>query len=76
MSTTNYTFQSDMLTVEAIQRRLEDMSLASVAKKTSLHRHTLRDICSGKRKPSYETLKTLSDYFEARELGDSEVVKQ
>jgi transcriptional regulator with XRE-family HTH domain len=58
--------KNTMLTIEQIKIRLSDRNLSAVAKKTGLSRQTISGIANGTaQKPSYETVKILSDYLEA-----------
>lgn len=55
-----------MLTIENIRQKLQDRNLEAVAKATGISRQTLSSIKNGKAKmPSYQTIKTISDYLEA-----------
>lgn len=57
-----------MKTLEALACLLKDRRIDHVADATGLSRITIASVRDGKQKnPSYETMKRLSDYFEARE---------
>lgn len=54
-----------MLTIEMIRDMLQDRNLSTVAKNTGLSRQTVSGIANGTaQKPSYDTVKILSDYLE------------
>lgn len=60
-----------MLTLEDIKRRLSDRRLSRVAEATGLHYNTVRNIAIGENKnPTYDVLKTLSDYLTDREVAN------
>ena len=52
-----------MLTLETIKARLENMKIRAVARACDLHENTVYSLMHGKR-PSYDTVKALSDYLE------------
>jgi transcriptional regulator with XRE-family HTH domain len=54
-----------MLSLEQIKTALEDRNLITVSQRIYVSPATLRRIKNGETKPSYETLKKLSDYLEA-----------
>ena len=56
-----------MLSIEQIQSRLKICNLETVSKGTALTSKTLRKIRDGESQPFYQTIKTLSDYFEKQE---------
>lgn len=59
-----------MLTIEQIQQQLKDRNLSAVARATNITRQTISAICNGTAaKPSYETVKVLSDYLEGKLNG-------
>lgn len=54
-----------MLTLDEIRKLLADRRAAVVAEGAGLHRNTVAAIRDGhERKPSYKTVKALSDYLE------------
>lgn len=56
-----------MLSIDVIEEMLQDRNLEVVAKKTGLSRQTLSAIRNGTAKmPSYQTVKTISDYLEGK----------
>ncbi len=55
-----------MLPLEKIQEKLKDRRLRIVAAETGLHHNTVYLISKGKGNPTYETMKKLSDYLEAK----------
>lgn len=59
-----------MKTLEQIVTLLADRNVSLVAERTGLSRQTVAQIKNGEAtNPNYETLKTLSDYFEGQEEG-------
>ena len=59
-----------MLTIEQIQKQLKDRNLSAVARVTGMSRQTISAISNGtSTKPSYETVKLLSDYLEGKLNG-------
>ena len=59
-----------MLTIEQIKEHLRDRNLSAVARATGLTRQTVAAIYNGTAsKPSYETVKLLSDYLEGKING-------
>lgn len=56
-----------MLTLEQIKDRLADRNLMAVSKASGVHSNALYRLMSGGTKPSYETVKKLSDYLEGRD---------
>ena len=56
-----------MKTLEEIKRQLEDSKLKTVADKTGVHYNAIYRLMNGQTNPSYETVKKLSDYLEAKE---------
>jgi DNA-binding phage protein len=57
------------MTLEQIRKALEDRNLAEVARRTGVSRDTLYRIASGVGAPSYDTLKSLSDYLTGGEVN-------
>ena len=55
-----------MITLEEIKRQLKDRNLRAVSKACSIHENTVYSLMNDKR-PSYDTVKALSDYLEAGE---------
>ena len=53
-----------MLTIDEIRERVKDRSVKKVARMSGVHFNALYRLVSGKSKPSYETLKKLSEYLE------------
>lgn len=53
-----------MLTLEDIQRRLDDCKITAVARKIDVHPNTLYRLSEGTR---YSVIERLSDYFEEKE---------
>lgn len=54
-----------MMTIEAIQRALQDRRIDKVARATGLHYNTIRDIRdSGKANPTLRVMTALSNYLE------------
>jgi transcriptional regulator with XRE-family HTH domain len=59
-----------MLTIEQIQKQLKDRNLSAVARVTGMSMQTISAISNGTAtKPSYETVKLLSDYLEGKLNG-------
>lgn len=56
-----------MMTLETVKRRLEPMNLRRVAQETGIHENALYRLMRDKTRPSYETVKRLSDWLEALE---------
>lgn len=54
-----------MMTLEEIQRKLEDRNLRKVAQATGLHYNTVYRLMNNQQKPSYKVVKMLSDYLKA-----------
>ena len=55
-----------MLSPEEIREKLKDRVISVVVAETGLHANTVRAIRNGTYKaPSHETIKKLSEYFEA-----------
>ena len=55
-----------MLTIERIRELIHDRKIRLVAKKAGLHYNTVRRVAADPDfVPTYETVKKLSDYFEA-----------
>jgi len=52
-----------MLTIEEIRVALVDRRPSVVAEMTGLHANTIANIRDGRKAPSYETLRKLSDYL-------------
>jgi len=52
-----------MLTLEQIRERMKDRKVTVVAEVIGVHANTLYRVLSGDAKPSYETVKLLSDYL-------------
>lgn len=52
-----------MLTLEQIREELKPYNLTRVAKETGINRHTLYRLMHESHRPSYDTVKTLSDYL-------------
>ncbi len=56
-----------MMTLESMRQALNDRRLVVVSKATNLHYNTLRDIRDNPNtNPTYQTMKALSDYLEAK----------
>lgn len=55
-----------MLTLEKIKQRLQAINVQAVSRAAGVHPNTVYGILAG-RSPNYETVKKLSDYFEAVE---------
>jgi len=55
-----------MLTAEDIKVRLTNSNLRRIAKDAGIHSSTLYRLFKPESKPSYATIKLLSDYFESR----------
>lgn len=56
-----------MLTLEKIRMLLQDRTMTVVAEATGVHHQTIMRIKTGEAKnTSYQTVKALSDYFEAQ----------
>jgi DNA-binding phage protein len=55
-----------MLTTDDIKVRLTNSNLKRVAQGAGIHASTLYRFVKPDSKPSYETVKLLSDYFESR----------
>jgi DNA-binding phage protein len=55
-----------MLTAEDIKVRLTNSNLRRVAQDAGIHPSTLYRFSKMESKPSYATIKLLSDYFESR----------
>lgn len=53
-----------MMTLETVKRRLEPMNLRRVAQETGIHENALYRLMRDKTRPSYETVKRLSDWLE------------
>ena len=59
-----------MKTLQEIRELLAGRNLAKVGRGVGLSRAYLQRIAAGKRvNPSYEVVKTLSDYLEAQQVG-------
>lgn len=59
-----------MLTLEEVRELLQDRRIDVVADATGLHYSTVQEVRAGKsEKPSYQTIKALSDYFEGKDNG-------
>ena len=56
-----------MLTLEQIKERLTESNLMAVSKAAGVHSNALYRLMNGGVKPSYETVKRLSDYLEGKE---------
>lgn len=56
-----------MKTLEEIKLALEDSNLKSVALKSGVHYNAVYRLMRGQVSPSYETVKKLSDYLEAKQ---------
>lgn len=55
-----------MLTLEEIKQELQDMNASAISDKTGLSRQLVSSIKNGTaKKPSYDTIKILSDYLES-----------
>ena len=52
-----------MLDLEQIRERMRDRKVTAVAEATGLHQATVYRVVWGEQIPSYETVKTLSDYL-------------
>ena len=52
-----------MLTVEQIRTALADRNLRSVAEASGIHYNVIRRVAKAESKPSYATVKALSDYI-------------
>lgn len=55
-----------MLTLDEIKTKLTEANLQAVAKAADVHPNTLYKLMNGAR-PSYDTVKKLSDYLEGKE---------
>lgn len=55
-----------MLSLEAIQKLLQDRSISAVAKAAGLHVNTVAALRLKDSNPKHATLKVVSDYFEAQ----------
>lgn len=56
-----------MLTLEEVRELLQDRRIDVVAEATGLHYSTVQEVRAGKSdKPSYQTIKILSDYLEGK----------
>ena len=56
-----------MMTIEQIRKQTEGTSRAYIAEQVGLHYHTVRLALTEGTNPSYSTVKTLSDWLEARQ---------
>jgi DNA-binding phage protein len=56
-----------MLTINEVKQRLTDSNLRRVAVKAGVHPATVYRFMQPDSKPSYETVKLLSDYLTAQE---------
>jgi DNA-binding phage protein len=52
-----------MMTVEQIRAALQPYNLSKVAKEAGVNKHTLYRMMNEQHKPTYETVKRLSDYL-------------
>jgi DNA-binding phage protein len=52
-----------MLTLDQIRLALKPYNLSKVAKEAGVNKHTLYRMMNEQHKPSYETVKLLSDYL-------------
>jgi len=52
-----------MLTIEEIKKKMSDRRVDLVAKGAGINKQTLYMIMWGKKKPSYDTLEKLTNYF-------------
>ena len=55
-----------MLTLPEIKQRLEVMNLKAVADRAEVHHNAVYRLMKEGSKPSYETVKRLSDYLEGK----------
>jgi DNA-binding phage protein len=63
--------QTKMLTLDEIKRRLADRNLKVVAGNTKLAPDTIYRLVNGAGAPSYDTVKTLSDYLQGITNGQA-----
>lgn len=57
-----------MRTLEEIKRELQDRNLKAVADGSGVHYNALYRLMAGQVSPSYETVKKLNDYLEAKNV--------
>jgi DNA-binding phage protein len=55
--------EAKMMTVEEVRKGLQERNVQVVARHTGLNPHTIYRLINEDRKPSYETVKVLSDYL-------------
>jgi transcriptional regulator with XRE-family HTH domain len=56
-----------VLSIDQIRERLQDRKLVAVAKRSGVSYRTLINLVKGETKPTYGTLKLLSDYLEGKQ---------